>query len=222
MPTRILREGIISSERVNKLTERAELFYRKLHSVADDYGRFFSNPISLLGACYPMRHTVSVEDVKQMLNECVAVGLVAIYGEGKYIVLIDFRQQTRSKSKFPEPTENELLINCKSDVKQMSRVDVGGDVVEVGGESGSAPPVFAEKPSWQEFWEYCQSPHCGIAAEWFARDKFQAQEVAGWERIKDWRKYAVRVRGWWDNAGRPMKPTGFNGQVQPKRKGWQV
>ena len=62
----------------------------------------------------------------------------------------------------------------------------------------------SEIPSWEEFWEFCKSPHCGIAAEWFAKDKFLA--VDDWTKKRDWKKYALRVRGWWDNDGRPMTP----------------
>ncbi len=40
MPNRVIREGILNSQRVNKLTEPAELFYRRLMSVVDDFGRF--------------------------------------------------------------------------------------------------------------------------------------------------------------------------------------
>ena len=108
------------------------MFYRKLMSVADDYGRFFSNPISILGACYPLRPSVCEADVKQMLNECITAGLVVIYGGGKYIVILNFGQQTRSKSKFPQPTDNDLLIKCEANVKQMSSL-VG---VEGGVEGG--------------------------------------------------------------------------------------
>ncbi len=65
---------------------------------------------------------------------------------------------------------------------------------------------FSESPSLQEFADFCKSIHCGIAADWFIKDKFLAQDVKGWLEIKDWRKYALRVRGWWDNEGRPMAP----------------
>ena len=133
MPTRILREGIISSEPVNGLSERGELFYRKLMSVVDDYGRFFANPISLLGACYPLRPAVTEKEILGFVNECVEAGILTIYGGGKYLVVFKFRQQTRSPSKFPEPTESELLIKCKADVKQMCRVVVGEGVVEDAG-----------------------------------------------------------------------------------------
>ena len=39
MPSRILREGINTSPKVNALSPMAELFYRRLMTVADDYGR---------------------------------------------------------------------------------------------------------------------------------------------------------------------------------------
>src|SRR3990167_11311858 len=55
MPNRILREGILSSERINTLSVHAELFYRRLLSVVDDYGRFFAHPALLRSACYPLR-----------------------------------------------------------------------------------------------------------------------------------------------------------------------
>ncbi len=47
MPNRILREGILTSERVNLLSWEAEVFYRRLMSVVDDYGRFHAHPALL-------------------------------------------------------------------------------------------------------------------------------------------------------------------------------
>jgi hypothetical protein len=81
-------------------------------------------------------------------------------------------------------------------------------------EAGERDHSFSEIPSWNEFWEYCQSPQCGIAAEWFAKDKYLS--VDDWSKKRDWRKFALRVRGWWDNDGRPMNPPHKNGkEVSP-------
>jgi hypothetical protein len=138
MPTRIIREGIISSEPINNISERAELFYRRLMTVADDYGRFFAHPATLRGACYPLRlNSVTEKDVKKFLDECISVGLIKIYGGGKYLTVPKFGQQTRSKSKFPEPIDNDMLIKCEANGKQMSSLDGGEGVVEDGGEGGS-------------------------------------------------------------------------------------
>jgi hypothetical protein len=44
MPNRELREGILTSERINALTFPAEVFYRRLMSVVDDFGRCPAHP----------------------------------------------------------------------------------------------------------------------------------------------------------------------------------
>jgi hypothetical protein len=64
----------------------------------------------------------------------------------------------------------------------------------------------AEIPSWDEFWAYCQSLHCGLGAEWFARDKWEAGNQEHWRRMSDWRAYARRCRAWWEADGRPATP----------------
>ena len=80
MPNRILREGILSSERINTLSVHAELFYRRLLSVVDDYGRFFAHPALLRSACYPLRvDRVNERLVGAWLSETVTAGLVETY-----------------------------------------------------------------------------------------------------------------------------------------------
>jgi len=112
MPSRILREGILTSEPVNKLSDQAELFYRRLMSIVDDYGRFYANPSIVRAYCYPLKlDRVSEADVKQMISDCKANGLILIYRAGQYLAVANFRQQTRSESKFPQPTADELLNN---------------------------------------------------------------------------------------------------------------
>jgi hypothetical protein len=120
MPTRILREGILTSEAINRLSDKAELFYRRLMSAADDYGRFYAHPSLLRAACYPLKiDSVTEANVKQWLAECIKQSLIVLYGDGKYVQVVKFRQQTRSRSKFPEPTDSELLINGESGVKHL-------------------------------------------------------------------------------------------------------
>lgn len=70
----------------------------------------------------------------------------------------------------------------------------------------------AEIPSWKEFWEFCKSLQCGLAAEWYARDKFQAADSDHWKGKSNWRAYALRCKGWWEADGRPMEPTKKNGK----------
>lgn len=111
MPNRILRDGIIRSERVCQLSPIAELFYRRLMSVADDYGRYFAHEALLLSDCYPLRPGwADVAMISQCLWECDEAGLISTYSvDGtKYLEIHNFEQRVRpgQKSKFPPPAES--------------------------------------------------------------------------------------------------------------------
>ena len=154
MPNRILREGILSSERVNLLSWEAEVFYRRLMSVVDDFGRFTAHPSLLRAALYPLKlDTVRDANVERLLAECERASLVRVYevadasperqasfagqarrervgSSRRFLELLDFRQQVRSKeSKYPQPPDE-----CAADAQQMhsnsaasAHLDVFGD-----------------------------------------------------------------------------------------------
>jgi hypothetical protein len=108
MATRIIRDGILTSERVNALSERAELFYRRLMSVVDDYGRFPANLTLLRAACYPLKlDSVKEDSIKKHLAEAEDAGLIVLYtvAAKAYLELQDFGQRIQSKSKYPGPDE---------------------------------------------------------------------------------------------------------------------
>ena len=168
MPSRILREGIITSERVNSLSVDAELFYRRLMSVADDYGRYYAHPGILRAACYPLRlDSVSEQYVKQALSECVACGVLVLYGGGKYLQMVDFRQQTRAKSKFPQPTDVELLSKCEANALVFGVgvvSEVGGVGVVESGKQDGPPPQLSDEATTAEVIAYLQSSHRSFRA----------------------------------------------------------
>lgn len=107
MPTRLLREGILTSDRVNALKPVAEVFYRRLMSVVDDWGRFSADPRILRVHCFPLKiDEVREADIARSLAEVQGAGLIALYAvDGKpYLELLDFRQKFRAKkSKYPPP-----------------------------------------------------------------------------------------------------------------------
>ena len=107
MPNRILREGIITSERVASLSWQAEVFYRRLMSVVDDFGRYFAKPMALRAACFPMQlDRVKDADIEKWSAELVENRLLRLYEvDGTtFLELLDFRQQVRAKkSKYPDP-----------------------------------------------------------------------------------------------------------------------
>lgn len=148
MPNRILRDGILTSERVNKLAPQAEILYRRLMSVVDDFGRFTAHAGLVRSACYPLRtDEVREADISRWLTEVQLAGLIVLYAvDGKrYLEMCDFRQQVRAtKSKYPPP---EMRSTCAAHDKQM-RADahLDGDVVEdvdVDEDENSSEPLRA-------------------------------------------------------------------------------
>ena len=164
MPNRILREGILTSPRMARLGWAEEVFYRRLHSVVDDFGRYFADVGLLRAACYPRQlNKVSDSDIGKWLQVIADAGLVRVYpasdGE-RYLEVVDFGQQVRAKkSRFPG-----MQSTCVADAKQPpadAHLDVFGDVdvdEEKKGARKRAPtfdPSDIELPEWlpREDWQ---------------------------------------------------------------------
>ena len=76
MPNRIIREGILTSEKLENLGWAEEVFYRRLMSVVDDYGRYYAKPSLLRAACYPLLLAkVSDSDIEKWLAVCADAAL---------------------------------------------------------------------------------------------------------------------------------------------------
>jgi hypothetical protein len=160
MPNRIIREGILTSEAVNSLSCAAEVFYRRLLNVVDDFGRYHANPSLLRAACYPLLlHKVGDPDIVKWTAEAREAGLVRLFTvDGRrYLHITKFDQRVRAeKSKFPPPppddghpgihgppcrtNDGHLSVRCQT----AARLD--GDVVGVEDDlrmrvetAGSAP-----------------------------------------------------------------------------------
>lgn len=132
MPNRIVREAILTSERVSTLGWPEEVFYRRLMSVVDDYGRHEAGHQLLRAKCYPLQtDSVRVADIARWMAACQKSGLILVYGvNGKqYLEISDFGQQVRSASRCPPPSAdsscNHLLANEHLGVVVSEGVGVG-------------------------------------------------------------------------------------------------
>jgi hypothetical protein len=160
MPNRIIREGILHSPRMAKLGWAEEVFYRRLHSVVDDFGRYYADPGLLHAACYPRQlNKVSDPDIGKWLRACVDAALVRVYpaqdGES-YLEVLDFGQQVRAKkSRFPNPPST-----CAANAQQMpsdAHLDVSVSV-SVSEDVKPAAQAFV-LPEWipEDTWAaYCK------------------------------------------------------------------
>lgn len=159
MPNRILREGILTSERVNALAWPAEVFYRRLMSAVDDFGRYWGKSELLRAGLYPLLlDRVGNPDVVKWLTECVNAGLVRKYTveEKEYLQLLDFRQQVRAaRSKFPEPSSASLAVakRLRSKGTADAPVVVVGDVIEDEKREVAVLPEWLPKEEWKALLE---------------------------------------------------------------------
>lgn len=146
MPDRIVRAGILTSDAVNSLSWAAEVFYRRLFSVVDDFGRYDGRPTLLRSQLYPLKiDRVSDSDVGKWLTECVTAGLVRAYQvSGKpYLEVAKFDQRKRADvSKWPDPPSTVgASLSLVSGCPPMSAlvVDVDAVVDEVVVDTPIAP-----------------------------------------------------------------------------------
>lgn len=172
MPNRIIREAILTSERVASLDWPSEVFYRRLLSIVDDYGRIEAGHQLLRAKCYPLQtDSVRVADIARWMAACQKSGLILVYGvNGKqYLEVSDFGQQIRSASKCPAPDSNcnHLLADAHLGVSVVVSVSE-----EELGASPSAPP----------------------AANDGQKTKSGSRLPAGWVLPDDWADWARKER----------------------------
>ena len=105
----MLREGILTSDRVDQLDAAAEVFYRRLMSKVDDHGLYDARPSILRTSLYPLRvDRVREADISRWIAACEKAGLIALYAsDGKpYLWMRDTQWEVRSKPKCPLPPES--------------------------------------------------------------------------------------------------------------------
>lgn len=131
MPTRLLREAILDSERVCSLSFPAEVFYRRLMSVVDDFGRFDGRLSVLRSRLYPLQiEKVREADIERWIAECVKAGLIVLYSVSAkpYILFRNLGEPRAKESKYPAPpSESERTQpHASANICAQTQTDVNG------------------------------------------------------------------------------------------------
>lgn len=127
MPNRIVRESILTSDKVDSLDAAAEVFYRRLMSKVDDHGLYDARPCVLRASLFPLRlDKVREADCSRWMAACQKAGLIALYSHGgkPYLKLLNTQWAARSEPKYPQP---QTLANNCAQLQTSARLD--GDVV---------------------------------------------------------------------------------------------
>ena len=169
MPNRILRPGILSSDRVDALSLEAEVFYRRLMSVADDYGRAEADYRILRSNLWPKKvETITQEQIESCLAECAQTidgedePLIFVYfvGRKRYLQITNFGQRIRTDSRFPPPPAEDrehvsqpAARNARSAAARASTPNTTPSPISPSVEEGCGekPNGVPRAPSWEEF-----------------------------------------------------------------------
>lgn len=130
MPSRIIKESIVTSESLAEVSADAERFFWRLVVKADDFGLYYGNPRILASMCFPL-DPPKEQRVRAWLDELVNSGMVGTYTadeDGKpYLKLLSWNkhQQQRAKnSKFPLPITFDSTCNQTNGNQMKSNVPV--------------------------------------------------------------------------------------------------
>jgi hypothetical protein len=167
MPSRIIREGIISSPRINSLSLGAEVLYRRLMSIADDYGRFYGSVMNLRVSCFPTNpERFREKEVGKWFNELLRgeEPLVKTYPIGgiTYLEIQGFGQQIRGKSKFPAPPWFENQRDTEKSAKQLPESPVSKREADVQPSRSRISESYSE--SYSESCNTQRTPQTGVLA----------------------------------------------------------
>lgn len=224
MPNRIVREGMLTSEKVDKLSASEERFYVRLMLKADDYGRHEANPRLLKSVLFPLKDDLRDADMSRELAACERAGLVRCYEVAgkRYLEISNFGQRTRFNSKCPDPPDHSQTIDGLSpDGSPLKSAPVGGVFVVGGGGVAGPPPPASDG----------LTPTLEMAMVWLGKAREQGADytenevksaflslsACGWKwgrnRVSDWRS-ALESRTQ-DARDRKAKAKGRTREIAP-------
>lgn len=124
MPTRLIKESVCTSDTINGLTWFQEVFFYRLITVCDDFGRMDARPPILKGRLFPLKEDLRSGEIGKALDALQAAGLIQKYmADGKPYLQIttwEHHQNVRAqKPKYPEPES--ICIQMNTDVYECSR-----------------------------------------------------------------------------------------------------
>ncbi len=236
MPNRIIREGIIDSEAVNALSPEAEVFYRRLMSVVDDFGRFDGRIAVLRARLYALQlDKVREASLERWIAECVKARLIRLYEHDRkpYVLFLKLGAPRAKASKYPDPPqesgcefscqEDEQCAQTQADARTCAQTqeDVPYSYSNSYSSSGTntkggvPPPGTSSRfkpPTTEEVAEYIREKAYNVSPQAFV-DYYTAN---GWKvgrhAMKDWR---AAVRTWQSRQQSPAPSTPTNGHAPP-------
>lgn len=222
-----MRAEILSSESLALVSRDADLLFRSLILIADDYGRLDGRIPVIRGAVFPLRPEVTDKKVERWLAELVSIPdpPVRQYSvDGRtYLALTGWeRHRGKSKrasdSKYPSPPEEcETQYNASPEIRgkygdppegMESRVWSRG--MESREISGVSPDPSLSKPKERLCPDRLEASERESLLAWAATRSFTESQVRfAWNAVKDWSRSKNEKRTDWLAATRNAMRLGW-------------
>lgn len=208
MPDRIIKESILTSEDVNKMTDFQFRVWVSLITYVDDCGRGDARPAVIKGKCFPLRDRMTFADIDAALEALAGIGCVCLYEvDGKPYLCFptwESHQNVReTHSKFPPPAKSKTEEKTDAKRKPFTPPTIE-EVRDYAKLRGSSVDV-------QKFYDYFQ------AGNWIDSE---GKPVRSWkQKFITWEKF---------NEGRGRdgrtKPLAGNAQesVEERKSKWGI
>ena len=144
----MFKDTILTSKKINQLTDFQYRVWSHLILYVDDYGRGSADAELIKCFAFPRRKRISEADIEKALADLAGMGCILLYevdGES-YFCFPNWSKHQRiqqKKSKFPEPTEN-LVSRCVT-------VTHGGSPLEIETETEIETEVETKKDAFASF-----------------------------------------------------------------------
>ena len=150
MPTRMIREGLLDSERYWSVPGDAQLLFHRLLLLADDFGCLSLTPIFIRRRCF--NDSPGDEAIATLLEKLTSVDLLRPYqvAEAKYGFIPRYRQRLqRMTLKHPVPPQE--ILEGDDDAKQKFAKVLADSQKANGSPTGShGLPAVAQQPKGSE------------------------------------------------------------------------
>jgi len=131
MPTRLIRDSITKSESIDTLSWFEEVFFYRLITIVDDYGRYDARLKVLKSDLFPLKD-ITIKQIESALNSLSTAGMVQVYmyDQRPFLQLVNWEKfQTirnkRSKYPTPPPSGNNSQNNSFYSARDIDESDSG-------------------------------------------------------------------------------------------------
>jgi hypothetical protein len=183
MPNRLLRDSILASRTLAELSDFAGRLFFHLLVVADDYGRFNSDPEVVRSVCFPLRtDAIRITRIEKALDELILSGIARFYFTdtkviGEIVNFTKFQAPRAKKSKFSAPRSEFLctFANIREQLRAVAtQTDHARDLVDRNRDRTSVVSDPDLDLVGEQFEEFCQA---------YPRRQGKDEAEAAWRKL---------------------------------------